>query len=297
MKTSQGNTAMESFYLALLAFGGHELQLAAEYTRRAAEQEPENLVFKEALPFLQHVIASGKKSVYATGNGFLAFIRGGGNVPLYEKASAALQTIYQQYETLSVLDIGVGDGMALLPALTRNIRQLDLLEPSAVMLAKLKNILTRREIQHQAVCCTIQEFINTHTGSWDLIEATFSLQSIPPEERSEVFAWIRKFGKRLLLVEFDVPEFDSLYAPNRVKYILERYQDGLAEYEDERSLAAQEFLMPVMFGYFDKSAHRTNYEQTIRSWEHELQQAGFRQVQSQMLHPYWWAPAYLIDVQ
>jgi hypothetical protein len=297
VKTSQGSTAIESFYLSLLAFGEHKLERATEYIKRAGEQDPENLIFKEALTFLQQVVASGKQSVYATGNGFLTFIRGGGNVSLYEKTSAALQTIYQQYETLSVLDIGVGDGMALLPALTRNIRQLDLLEPSAAMLDKLKNILTQRGIQHQAVCGTVQEFISTYTDSWDVIEATFSLQSIPPEERSEVFAWVRRCGKHFLLAEFDVPEFDSMYAPNRVEYILERYQDGLAEYKEERSLVAQEFLMPVMFGYFDKSACRTNYEQTIQSWERELQQAGFRQIQSQKLSPYWWAPAYLIDAQ
>jgi len=55
------------------------------------------------------------------------------------------------------------------------------------------------------------------------------------------------------MVEFDVPDFADMYAPERVAYIVERYQQGLAEYPADE-VVAQGFLMPVMFGYFDRTA-------------------------------------------
>jgi len=63
----------------------------------------------------------------------------------------------------------------------------------------------------------------------------------------------------------------------------------------ERDLVAQGFLMPVMFGYFDPTAARTNYEQPLQAWVVQLQAAGFCQVSPRLLCPCWWAPAYLLD--
>ncbi len=289
------SSAIESFYLSVLAFGEGQIDQAAEYARKAGDREPDNPVFAQALIYLKRVLKEGKQGVYSSAEAFTAFIHGGGNVPLYQETSAALRRVYQEYSKLSVLDIGAGDGRALLPALTGTIHRLDLLEPSETMLNTLCAILDDRGIHYHATCGTLQEFTTTSTGNWDIIEASYSLQSIPPKERPSMFRWIREHGKRLLLVEFDIPAFADMYAPDRVEYVVERYKNGLAEYVHEGEIVAQGFLMPVMFGYFDFTADRTNYEQPLQKWCDELNEAGFTTIESPLIYPYWWASAYLID--
>ena len=287
--------ALESFYRALFAFDAQDIAQAMHYASQAARQAPEQLVFAQAAAYLQRILPAGRSNVYVDDAGFAAFIRGGGNLPLYARVSAALRQIYQTYPQLRLFDIGVGDGRALLPALTANISQLDVLEPSAAMLRKLCALLDQRGLPYQASCCPLQEFVRAPRGNWDVIQATFSLQSLSPQERPALLAWLRAHGQRVLLVEFDVPAFDAMFAPDRVQSIVARYARGLAEYEETRDRVAQGFLMPVFFGYFDQTAQRTNYEQPLTAWVQALQAAGFRSVQAQLLYSYWWAPAYLLD--
>src|SRR5690242_4340618 len=123
------DSAEELFYLALLAFGENDLAQAAELAGQASAREPANLVYTAAATYLARAAQFGKQSVYLSPEAFSAFIRGGGNVPLYQATSTALQQAYA--EATSLLDIGVGDGLALLPALTPSITRLDLIEPSA----------------------------------------------------------------------------------------------------------------------------------------------------------------------
>jgi hypothetical protein len=123
------------------------------------------------------------------------------------------------------------------------------------------------------------------------------LQGIPPDERPALFKWLRAHCKRVLIVEFDPPHFNGMYSPDRVRYVLQRYQKGLAEYANDGSLVAQGFLMPVMFGYFDQSAARTNYEQPIEEWIKAFDGAGFESVEKRRLFEYWWATAYIIDAR
>ena len=291
-------TALDDFYLAILAFSEQQFTEAADLARRAAGQAPADLLFSQAATYLQRVATEGPQNVYVSGDGFAAFVRAGGNIPLYEQTSAALRQVYQEYDTLSLLDVGVGDGLALLPALTGNVRQLHLLEPSAAMLEKTVAALKARGIQAEATCATLQEFATTRTGRWDVIQATYSLQSLSLSERPAILKWLRECGRRLLIAEFDAPTFNEIAAPAQVTYILERYQRGLAEYSGpEGDLVAQGFLMPVMFGNFDRTAARTNYEQPLQRWVAELKTAGFQTVESRLLYPYWWAEAYLIDAQ
>src|SRR5262245_34615049 len=56
-------------------------------------------------------------TVYDHPEAFQAFINGGGNVGLYEAVSAALARLYDRTRPRSLLDVGCGDGRALLPAL------------------------------------------------------------------------------------------------------------------------------------------------------------------------------------
>jgi len=294
---SSTDRADELFYLALLAFGEDDLARAIELAGQAAAREPANLVYAEAATYLARAAQAGKQSVYLSPEAFSAFIRGGGNVPLYQATSAALRHAYAQDGATSLLDIGVGDGLALLPALTPAITRLDLIEPSAALLDATSARLSERGVPHRAFHGTLQEFAATPRVSWDIIQATYSLQSLVPDEREPMLAWIRDHGQRALIVEFDAPGFADMYAPDRVQYVIERFQQGLGEYAGDGGLVAQGFLMPVLFGFFDQTIARTNYEQPVRDWVDQLRGAGFADIATTQLYAYWWAPAYLIDAR
>ncbi len=289
--------ALDRFYLALLAYAHEDFPQAAAHARAAARQEPASLLYTQAARYLERVLAEGKAAVYVDGEAFAAFVRGGSNVALYAQASEALHRVYESYESLTLLDIGVGDGLALLQALTQNITRLDLIEPSEAMLAQTTRQLDAWHVPYRAHAMTIQEFMKADAATWDVIQATWSLLSVSPADRPGIFVWLIAHGRRVLIAEFDVPEFLELYEPERVRHILARYQNGLAEYADDGGLVAQGFLMPVLFGYFDRSAARTNYEGPISAWADGLQAAGFDQIETQRLYPYWWADAYLIDAR
>ncbi len=286
------------FYLALLAFGANDLARAAQWAQAAATAAPNRRVFAQAARYLQRVQQHGKARVYVEGDAFSAFIRGGGNVALYQATSAALRERYADYVALRLLDIGVGDGLALLPALKENIVALTLVEPSEAMLSRTTRALSERGVSFEAHHTTIQAFMASaagRQGRWDIVQATWSLQSVPPKERPSILAWARAHSQRALVVEFDVPSFSATFSPQRVRYVVERYERGLAEYAHDGGLVAQGFLMPVMFGYFDRSAERTNWEGPIAEWADALRAAGFSQVRAHKLYPYFWADAYLLD--
>ena len=286
---------LDHFYRALLAFGTDDFAQAAADARAAAALNPDSLVYAHATTYLERVLAQGKTNVYVDGTAFAAFIRGGGNVGLYTSTSAALRSVYERHSALHLLDIGVGDGMALLPALTGSVRQVDLVEPSEAMLAHTTQALAEQGIAHQAANQTVQAFMEQEQGRWDVIQATYSLQSVPPTERGAVFEWLRVHGDQVLIAEFDVPAFTGTFAPDHVQYVVARFERGLGEYEGD--LVAQGFLMPVMFGYFDQSAARTNWEEPIQNWCTALRAAGFEQVQTTRLFEYFWADAYLINAR
>lgn len=287
--------ALDHLYGALVAFAEDAFDTAAELAHTAARLDPASRAYAQAATYLDRVVAQGKAGVYVDGEAFAAFIRGGGNIGLYDAASAALHAVYQRYDTLTLLDVGVGDGLALLPALTSNITQLDVLEPSEAMLHRTAAELRRLHVPHRAHEATIQRFMTFDLGPWDVIQATWSLQSVPPDERPAVFAWMRAHGQRVLIAEFDVPAFEAVYSPDRVRYIVSHYEKGLAEYDGDGGLVAQGFLMPVMFGYFDRSAARTNWEGPIQEWADGLRAAGFADVTARPLYDYFWATAYLVE--
>ncbi len=299
---AEGGSALETFYAALLAWADDDALGAAALAGTAARLQPDSRVFAAAVRYLDQVLSAGKAGVYVDGAAFAVFVREGGNVGLYAALSAALRERYAACGTgFSLLDIGVGDGMALLPALVDHSTVLDLVEPSAAMLARTSAALDVRGVPHRAVNATVQDFIAQESPSarWDIIQATFSLQSLPPGERPPVLAWLRAHGARVLLAEFDVPDFAALLAPDRVRYVVTRYERGLAEYEHspDGRLVEQGFLMPVFFGYFDRSVARTNWEGPIQGWADALRAAGFTAIGVQHLFDYFWAGAFLIDAR
>lgn len=286
----------DTFYSAVMAFRNDRFVEAADLAREAAAEHPTSQLYREAARYLARVASEGKAGVYVSGEAFAAFIRGGGNLPLYAATSTALRAVYAEYPAgLSLLDVGVGDGMALLPAIDAHVQRLDLVEPSAAMLAQTCSALDARGIAYRAFAGSLQDFAASAGEHWDLIEATFSLQSLQPPERPVMLAWLRAHADRLLIAEFDVPHFASDEDPARLAHFVARYERGLNEYADDNSLVAQGFLMPIFFGYFDHSSARTNYEQPLDAWEQELRAAGFGTVERRPLYDYWWAPAYLIN--
>ena len=132
-------------------------------------------------------------------------------------------------------------------------------------------------------------------GNFDVIQSTYALQSLKPDERPRVLAWLRAHCKRLLIVEFDAPDLADMFDEARVLYFVEHYERGLAEYTDDDGLVAQGFLMPVFFGGFDPSESRVNWEMPIAEWARLLREAGFVEVRAEPICDYWWATAYLID--
>lgn len=293
-------TPDENIRAALLAYGKGNCAVATQYAQAALDQSPHSRVFAEAVKYLNRVQHEGKSNVYVSPEAFGAFIRGGGNVQLYENTSAALKRVYEQYDSLSLLDVGVGDGLALLPALTpvkARIRHLDVLEPSFVMLNKASDELNRRSIDHRAINATIQQFMVASPGKYDVIQSTYALQSIKPDERMRVLTWLKRHTSRPLVVEFDAPDFADMHDPQRVQYFVEHYERGLAEYAGDGGLVAQGFLMPVFFGGFDPGEARVNWEMPMADWVTQLHDAGFTDIRTEPIYDYWWAPAFLIDAR
>ncbi|HEU4323615.1 MAG TPA: hypothetical protein VFS21_10750 [Roseiflexaceae bacterium] len=285
------------FYAALLAYAARDRAGALQAAREATQRAPSSLVFRHAATYLER---AGEQSarVYDSAAAFGAFIRGGGNVPLYDALSDALRAIYRPYAELRLLDIGVGDGLALLPALTAAPAALDLVEPSAALLERTVAALAARGITPRVFAGTLQSFARTvrPRQPWHIAQATFSIQSIAPAERPALLRWLRANTERLLLAEFDPPAacVDPL-DPACAAHVIARYEQGLAEYEQNGDLVAQGFLLPVMLGYVDPTAARTNYEQPIAAWQSDLLTAGFSRVRAVPLYDYWWAGAYLLD--
>jgi hypothetical protein len=294
------------FLRVLKAWGEGDLNTALLLAKDVAATEPDHIVYREAAVYLERVQREGKQNVYVSPEGFGAFIRGGGNVPLYTNTSDVLRDVYEEYASFSLLDVGVGDGLALLPALTDNAHQLDVIEPSIAMLTNTRSQLDGRNVKHRAFNGTLQDHIKQAPFGemhWDVAQATYSLQSVPPAERPAMLQWLGQHTQRLVIAEFDAPNFDGdVLSHERVRYFIERYEKGLAEY-DEANIASngdvvkQGFLMPVFFGGFDTSAARTNWEMPIDNWVELLKDAGFTKVETKLIYPYWWAKAYLIDAQ
>ena len=167
------------------------------------------------------------------------------------------------------------------------------------MLAMTVDSVQQRGLPCESFSGTIQQFMaRVEPGRrWDIAQATFSLQSVPPADRGAVLRWLRGAADRVLIAEFDVPRFPSMFAPEHFHYVVQRYERGLAEYADDAGFVAQGFLIPVMCGYFDPSVARTNYEQPASEWMAELRAAGFRNVNCRELNDYWWATAVLLDAR
>ncbi len=284
------------FALAVNAFADGDLAAALAHLQAAKVGDSANPVYAASIIYLENRLKNGAANAYASPEGFKKFVRGGGNIPLYQKTSAALRAVYQELKAFHLLDIGTGDGLALIPALVPTIARLNVVEPSAALLATLERQLQDYGPPYHAFHGTLQAFAAQTDKHWDLAQATYSLQSLPFDERPAMLRWLREHVDRLLVVEFNAPDFRDPLAPERIQHVLARNQLGLAEYAGDQAVI-QGFLMPVMWGYFDRSAGRLNYEQPISAWTQQLGEVGFEKITTRLIYPYWWADAYLIDAR
>ncbi|WP_410576213.1 class I SAM-dependent methyltransferase [Amycolatopsis sp. lyj-108] len=242
----------------------------------------------------RYLTEGGGGGVYDQPAAFTEFIRGGGNVKLYRVLSAMLARRYGSVGSL--LDLGCGDGLAVVPALEQADRQpgrIDLVEPSSALLAETRKHLGGTHGLH-TWGVTAQEFLaRDDDRHWQLTQSTFALQSIPTAERTEVLRALRPRTACLVLAEFDVPEYDE----DSAEYLLSlvsRYERGISEYGKAASLVAQGFLLPILLGLVKPGADRTNWEQPATDWASQLKEAGFAGIRIEPLADYWWSPAVLI---
>jgi len=229
-------------------------------------------------------------TVYDRPAAFRAFIGGGGNTGLYAAVGAALADLAGRLRPASLLDVGCGDGRALLPGLAgHRPDRLTLVEPSAALLeAAVRGV--PGGIALDARRTRVEPFAGT-CGRFDLAQSTFALHTLPHEVRDGVLAALAPKVGALAVVEFDVPD---LPPRDRLRFLAETYERGLAEYGADRDLVAQGFLMPVLTGQLLPGAVRSTWEQPAARWAEQVRRAGFTDVRVRPLHDYWSSPAFLL---
>jgi SAM-dependent methyltransferase len=258
----------------------------------AARRAAGSTLGRELIEQWEGVVGQG---VYHQPAAFTAFVRGGGNVKLYTRLSDELARLYDELEPAELVDVGCGDGLALAPALERAAwapGRIDLVEPSAALLEAASTRLTGRNA-HAWELTAQQFFAEVGDRRWPLAQATFSLQSVPPEDRAGVLRALREHADKVVIVEFDVPEYVEP-SIDHVRSLVTRYERGIAEYGEDAHLVAQGFLLPVLLGQVVPDGVRTNWEKPAATWAEQLSAAGFADVVVTPLADYWWSPAVLI---
>ncbi len=243
----------------------------------------------------EHLDDARSGSVYDQPAAFEAFINGGGNVGLYQAVTEALGNLYARVRPSSLLDIGCGDGRALRPALTveQAPASVTLVEPSETLLDSAVRALDGFQVD--ARHSRVEPFAAAlpDDAVFDVAQSTFALHTLPHEVRDEVLADLVGHVGVLAVVEFDVPDLPHA-SPEHRRFLAEAYERGLTEYDADRTLVAQGFLMPVLTGQLVPGATRATWEQPASRWAEQVTRAGFTGVEVTRLHDYWWSPAFLL---
>ncbi len=298
----------QTFYQAIWHYAEGNLNAALTAAQSIAGQGE---LYAQAARWLAKVAQGGETSPYLETDAFAAFIRGGGNVALYDAVERMVAAAWDDHRPATILDVGPGDGEVIAGALRHTALEplpaFDLVEPASNLLPKALHRLGQQTppVKVRGFNHTIQSFVAEApaTARWDLCQATWSLQNLSPTERAPLLRWLKDRCGVLLIAEFDVQaEKYPLLSPERVRLIHDKYVAGVAEYTGQMDPALEErvkqgFLMPILFGYFRSDAARSTYEQPIGRWVGEVEAAGFRAVERRLIHHYWWADAYLITAQ
>jgi SAM-dependent methyltransferase len=282
--------AHEALVDALTAVTRGEWDAAAGAAARARDADPGDLL---AGALVDH-LAGGRHDVYTEPEAFERFIDGGGNVGLYERAGRALAAVHAERRPVHVLDIGCGEGRLTATSLREGLRRLDLVEPSAELLARACRRLDDNGVDVVAHHLGAEDLATAVPDRrWEVAQSTFALHALEPTARAAVLADLASRVDALLIVEFDVPAFADR-SDAHIGYLVERYELGLAEYADE-PLVAPGFLLPVLVGQLAPGAERHTWEQPVTAWGDDLRAAGFASVRHRKVSDYWWAPAHLVE--
>ncbi|MBT2118419.1 hypothetical protein KK141_20350 [Dyella sp. LX-66] len=281
---------------ALAAIAHHETAQAHEALQAAVA---DGALLAQAL--LDLLDEGEARAAYDQPAAFEAFIRGGDNVPLYEATSTALARLYDTLPVTSLLDIGCGDGMALIPALQRARHaptQLDLVEPSPALLGHASEALRTIPLALDHLLAWpigAQDFAASlrPEQQWDLAQSTFALQALPPAERKDTLRRLRPHVRQLAVVEFDVPVLEASSA-EYFDSLAQRYERALAGYGEDAPLVAGGFLAPMLLGQLRQASRPSNWEQPIQAWLEEMREAGYATVRTEALYDYSWSPAVLM---
>jgi hypothetical protein len=298
----------EAFYQTILHYAESDMDAAVAAAQSIAG---EGELYAQAARWLAKVAQGGETGAYLDADAFAAFIRGGGNIALYDAVESLVAAAWDDYRPATILDIGPGDGKVITGALRRTRLQpratFDLVEPAVNLLPKAVDQISHHapQVEIRGFNGTIQSFMAKvpATARWDLCQATWSMQNLSPTERAPLLRWLRERCATLLIAEFDVQtEMYPLLSPERIRLIHDKYVAGIAEYTGKMGPALEErvkqgFLMPILFGYFRSGAGRSTCEQTIGQWMDDIEASGFRDVQRKLIYPYWWADAYLLIAQ
>lgn len=232
--------------------------------------------------------------VYTDPVAFERFVDGGGNVALYRDAAAALRELHIRAQPRRAVDIGCGDGRLSSTLVRPSLEHIDLVEPSAALLAAAVSRLGDTGPTVAPHQMTAEQFVDVPTSAaWDVAQSTFALHAVDPRARRSVLSALATTVRRLVVIEFDVPAFVDR-SREHAAYAVDRYAAGIAEYESDE-LVVQGFLMPVLVGQFDPAQPRHTWEQPVEAWASDLRAAGFHDVRHRRVHDYWWAPACLIE--
>ncbi|MEO8697707.1 MAG: class I SAM-dependent methyltransferase [Acidimicrobiales bacterium] len=276
---------------ALAAVADGDWATAAVTARLAAAQAPDSRLATALAQFLTGMSAPG---VYDEPSAFEAFIDNGGNVELYAQTIRRLGAIHADVRPRSVLDIGCGDGRVTAAASTASTTRVDLVEPSAELIARAIAALDRPGVEvvaHQADAARFLADLDDG-AAWDLVQSTFALHATKPGDRAAIARALAQRTPRLAVVEFDVPAFADR-SVEHIAYLADRYETGIREYEDHPEVVSG-FLLPVLVGQLDAALPRYTFEQPIDEWTRLLRDAGFVTT-TQLVARYWWADAVLIS--
>jgi SAM-dependent methyltransferase len=279
---------------ALLSLVDGDRSGALGHLDGARREQPDALLPQALWTYLA---SDTSTEVYVAPEAFERFINGGTNPALYEATIEALHSVYAQYWPTSVLDIGCGDGRVAHAAIDvpgNRVKQLDLVEPSDALLGVAMARTMGDSIDVVGHQCDAKAFVATDRADrwWDLTQSTFAMHTMAPEERGPVLAELAVRTDRVVLVEFDVPDFAD-HSVEHATYAAQRYEIGLREYADD-GVVQQGFLMPVLAGQFDRSQMRHTHEQSADRWALELQRAGLDEIAIGTVLEYWWAAAVVI---
>ncbi len=274
---------------ALQAIGDQDWNAAQSHASVAAKRSPGGL----ASALVDGLGEGPAGGVYQEPTAFDVFISNGTNPALYAATTRHLVSLHAQVQPRSLLDVGCGDGRVTAGVVGASTEHIDLVEPSETMLRHAADRLAMGPAEVATHATGAVEFLAAadEQAQWGLVQSTFAVHSLPPDDRRLVLQMLSSRTPHLVLVEFDVPG-EGVLADGEafLAFLAMRYDAGVREYR-EHPEAVTGFLLPVLLGLLDPTLPRHTYEQPIVDWESDLRAAGFTHTSVTPLYDYWWSPA------